>query len=204
MALENSMPYIARGPFTVWIMTTTQFPSSVYTPLTLDVDGSFLKPNATTYSSAKLAGYTDGDVAFKRTPAVNDFKFNEVAGTALQIYSDETVQVTFSSDTPLKPIILDTIQGGYHTQHVTATKTTDYFYGGNTTLDATYGVLLLAKQLNDNELAFCCPKVSLTGDFGAALARGGIAKSGLTFTALASGTRELWWGIRSYTNTELA
>ena len=204
MALENALPYVARGPFFIFMCDTEEFPDGPYDEFKTVLDGKVLKPDPDEYPSAKLIGYTEGDAGFARTPNQNEHKFNELDGTALKTYVDEDVKVSLTSTTPLKPTILDTISGGYHSRSVTAEKTTDYFYGGNSNQTPTKGIMLVAKQPHDNKLAFLIPSVDLGGEFGAQLTKGGIMKSGLEFTGLATAARELWWGVVDYNNSDLA
>lgn len=198
MALEPFAPYIVQGPLLVYAVNTDEFPTSVFTEIETEAEGANLAPKASQFPSRKLLAYTEGDVAFTRTPNANKFKFNEVAGTALSIYSDEDVAITFNAQTPFMPVILDMILGGFHTQNTGATITTDYIYGGNTLTTSTIGIILVAKQAGGYPLVICVPSVSLEGEFGIAVAKGGIAQPGLEATGLATTGRETWWAAKTY------
>ena len=198
MSLITFEPYIAQGPFLIYAVNTSEFPTSIFTPIQTQADGAFLIPNLSTYTSSKLLAYTEGDVSFSRTPNVNSYKFNEVTGTALQLYTDEDVTISLNSQTPFMPIGLDLIQGGFHTQNTGPTITTDYIYGGNTTTTSSIGLMLVAKQQGGYPLIICVPSVSLAGEFGIALQKGSIAQPGFEITALASAGRETWWIHKTY------
>jgi hypothetical protein len=67
MSLITFEPYIAQGPFLIYAVNTSEFPTSVFTPIQTQADGAFLIPNLSTYTSAKLLAYTEGDVSFPYT-----------------------------------------------------------------------------------------------------------------------------------------
>lgn len=197
MSFTDLKPYIIDGPQLVFLVDTSDFPTSPLTIIELarDADTNQWAPDTGTYASAVLAAYTQGQVSITRTPTINSFNFNELASEpAIQRYASEAVAVAFTSPTIFYTDFLENVAGMYAQTVASGGDNVHIFYGGNNTLTTTKGVMLVGeKQESGKPYVHCVPNILITAELQAALEKGQIAQSNITITALPSATRKAWW-----------